>query len=174
MSAMPASSPPPGVAVPATLLNRFLARLVDHVLLGFVQALVFGVMSVVVLTGGDGWRGRWLTFYLVVSLLWVAISLAYFGLLESRRGQTVGKMLFKLRTFGPDGESNPTLEEALRRSSYVGLTVISVVPLLGPVVATLAEIAAVVVIAITLSNDVPDHQGVHDRLAGGTLVRQLD
>ena len=142
-------------------------------LLGVVQGIAWGILSAIILTGFYHSTAEWFFFYLVLSVVSVAISLGYFTLMESSRGQTVGKMLLKLRTFGPDGVSNPTTEQALKRNAYVGLNLISVVPVLGPVVAALAELGALIAIAVTLNNDVPNHQGIHDKFAGGTLVRQI-
>ncbi|MBM7518340.1 RDD family protein [Nocardioides nitrophenolicus] len=164
---------PTGVPRPAELLNRFLARLIDHVLLGVVFGILWGVLSAIFLTGFTYSVGEWFLFYLFLSVISVAVNLAYFGLMESNRGQTVGKMLLKLRTYGPDGVSNPTLEQALKRNGYLALNIISVIPILGAFVAGLAELAAVIYIAVTLNSDVPNHQGWHDKFAGGTRVMQI-
>jgi len=164
---------PTGVPRPAELLNRFVARLIDHVLLGVVFGILWGVLSAIFLTGFTYSVGEWFLFYLFLSVISVAVNLAYFGLMESNRGQTVGKMLLKLRTYGPDGVSNPTLEQALKRNGYLALNIISVIPILGAFVAGLAELAAVIYIAVTLNSDVPNHQGWHDKFAGGTRVMQI-
>lgn len=164
---------PTGVPRPGELLNRFLARLIDHVLLGVVFGVLWGVFTAIFLTGFVHSTGEWFLFYLFLSLASVAVNLAYFGLLESSRGQTVGKMLLKLRTYGPDGVSHPTLEQALKRNGYVAINLISVIPLIGPLIASLGVLAAVIYIAVTLNNDVPDHQGWHDKFAGGTRVLQV-
>jgi len=158
---------------PAELLNRFLARLIDHVLLGVVFGILWGVFSAIFLTGFTHSTGEWFLFYLFLSVISVAVNLAYFALMESSRGQTVGKMLLKLRTYGPDGVSNPTMEQALRRNGYVAINLISVIPFIGTLIAGLGTLAAVIYIAITLNSDVPDHQGWHDRFAGGTRVLQV-
>ncbi|MBU2694956.1 RDD family protein [Pimelobacter sp. 30-1] len=164
---------PAGVPRPGELLNRFLARLIDHVLLGVVFGILWGVLSAIFLTGFTYSTGEWFLFYLFLSVLSVAVNLAYFGVMESSRGQTVGKMLLKLRTYGPDGVSNPTMEQALKRNGYLALNVISVIPFIGPLIAGLAGIASMVYIAVTLNGDVPNHQGWHDKFAGGTRVMQV-
>lgn len=170
-------APQPGMPVgtprPAELLNRFLARLIDHVLLGIVFGVLWVILSSIFLRGFTYSLGEWFLFYLFFTALSVAASLAYFGFLESNRGQTVGKMLLKLRTYGPDGVSNPTLEQALKRNGYVAINVISIVPILGPFIAALATLGAVIYIAVTLNNDQPNHQGWHDKFAGGTRVLQI-
>ena len=169
----PGLGAPAGVPRPAELLNRFLARLIDHVLLGVVFGILWGVFSAIFLTGFTHSTGEWFLFYLFLSVISVAVNLAYFALMESSRGQTVGKMLLKLRTYGPDGVSNPTMEQALRRNGYVAINLISVIPFIGTLIAGLGTLAAVIYIAITLNSDVPDHQGWHDRFAGGTRVLQV-
>ncbi|KAA1419707.1 RDD family protein [Nocardioides humilatus] len=164
---------PAGVPRPAELLNRALARLIDHVLLGVVYGIFWGILSAIFLTGYSHSVGEWFLFYLFLSAISTAINVAYFAFLESNRGQTVGKMVLKLRTYGPDGVSNPTMEQALKRNAYVAINIISVVPILGPILAGLAEVAAVVYIAVTLNGDAPNHQGWHDKFAGGTQVKQI-
>ncbi|GAA3655238.1 hypothetical protein GCM10022237_13940 [Nocardioides ginsengisoli] len=164
---------PAGIPRPGELLNRFVARLIDHVILGVVYAILWGISSAIFLQGFYHSTGEWFLFYLFLTVIGTVINLAYFGWLESNRGQTVGKMVMKLRTFGPDGVSNPTMEQALKRNGYVALNIISVVPLLGPILAGLAELAAIVYIAVTLNSDVPNHQGWHDKFAGGTRVMQI-
>ena len=53
-------------------------------------------------------------------MLSTVINLGYFGLMESTRGQTVGKMLMKLHVEGASG-GKPTLEEAVKRNIWMGL-----------------------------------------------------
>jgi uncharacterized RDD family membrane protein YckC len=162
-----------GVPRPAELLNRFLARLIDHVILGVAYGILWAVFAAIFLTGFTHSTGEWLLFYLFLSVISVAINLGYFVLLESNRGQTVGKMILKLRTFGPDGASNPTIEQAAKRNGYVAINLVSVIPILGPILAGVATLGAVIYIAVTLNSDVPNHQGWHDKFAGGTQVMQI-
>ena len=89
--------------------------------------------------------------------------------MESRNGQTVGKMLLKLRTVGPGG-GMPTTQEAFRRNFWVGLGVLAIIPF-GGVLGGLAELVIVIVIAVTISQS-PTKQGWHDKLAGGTQVQK--
>ena len=104
----------------------------------------------------------------VTGLLEAAISLAYFALMESRTGQTVGKMLLKLRTEGPDGRP-PSLEVAVRRNFWVALGALGVVPVVGGLIGGLAELVISIVIIVTISQS-PIRQGWHDKFAGGTRV----
>jgi uncharacterized RDD family membrane protein YckC len=84
--------------------------------------------------------------------------------MESSRGQTLGKMVMKLKTQGPDGQ-NPSFEVAAKRNAFYAL---SIVPLIG----ALAQFAAVIYIAYTI-NESSTHQGWHDEFAGGTRVVKI-
>ncbi len=96
--------------------------------------------------------------------IWAAVTVAYFAMMESSRGQAVGKMMMKLKTLGPDGE-NPSLEMAVKRNIWYAL---SIVPVLG----VLAQLAATIYIAVTISQSVTN-TGWHDTFAGGTRVVKI-
>lgn len=165
---------PAGVPRPAELLNRFLARLIDHILVGVVFVPFYIVASVIIYSGFSNSFGEQFIFYTLTAIIQAALYLAYFTLMESNRGQTVGKMVMKLRTYGPDGVSNPTVEQAAKRNAYSALGILSIVPILGWFfLGWAAPLAAVIFIAITLNNDQPNHQGWHDKFAGGTRVLQV-
>lgn len=168
--------PPPaaGAGQPADLLMRFLARLIDFILVGVVNAII----TLIVVAGflglnsngtfeGMGAGGGYASGALS-GVIGAAISLAYFALLESRTGQTLGKLLLKLRTEGPDG-GPPSLEVALRRNFWVALGALAVVPIVGGLIGSIAELVIVIVIAVTISQS-PVKQGWHDKLAGGSRV----
>lgn len=166
----PAAGPQAG-ARPGELLDRFLARLIDFVLLAVVNAIIVVAIVIGAFMGDSG------GFYgtssvagdIVAAIVSTAIYLAYFGYLESSRGQTVGKMVMKLRTVGPSG-GNPTMEQALRRNIWVGFGIAGVVPVVGPAVGAIAELAAVIMIAVGINNDTVNRQAWHDTFAGGTRV----
>lgn len=163
-----------GVPRPGELLNRFLARLIDHVILGVVYVPIYVVLSIIIYSGFSNSFGEYFIFYTLSGILQAGIYLAYFTLLESNRGQTVGKMILKLRTYGPDGVSNPTVQEAAKRNAYSALGVLSIVPFIGWFfLGWAAPLAAIIFIAITLNSDQPNHQGWHDKFAGGTRVMQI-
>ncbi|WP_435770005.1 RDD family protein [Nocardioides sp. SYSU DS0651] len=165
---------PAGGARPGELLNRFLARLIDFVILGVVFGIIFSVLSAIIYTG---FTTSFFEYFLVYTLSFVLQAVgyvAYFALLESSRGQTVGKMVLKLRTVGPDGVSNPTLQEAVKRNAFAGLGILGIIPFLGWFfLGWAAPIGAAIFIAITLNSDQPNHQGWHDKFAGGTRVLQV-
>jgi uncharacterized RDD family membrane protein YckC len=165
---------PPGVGQPADLMPRFLARLIDYVILFVVNmVIVFFIVAGVLLGSGGGMMGFGsgtnFLVSLVTSLLTAAIALGYFAFLESSRGQTVGKMALKLETRGPDG-GRPTMEQALRRNAFTALGVLGIIPLFGGFLAFAAQLAAVIAIAVTINNNRMTRRGWHDDFAGGTTV----
>jgi uncharacterized RDD family membrane protein YckC len=163
-----------GVGQPAGLGPRFLARLVDGILVGIVNAIIATVLLVAIFgIDGNGYGygvGGSYAYSALTGVIGAAISLGYFALMESRRGQTLGKMLLKLQTQGPDG-NRPSLGVAAKRNFWVALGVLSVVPFLGTL-GGLAELVIVIVIAVTI-NTSPINEGWHDRLAGGTRVIKI-
>ena len=44
----------------------------------------------------------------------------------------------KLKVFGPDGASNPTMEQAVRRNIWTGFGILGVVPIIGALIGGLA------------------------------------
>jgi uncharacterized RDD family membrane protein YckC len=157
-----------GPGQPGNLLDRFLARLID----GVILAVAFGIINVIVggiVYSGYHSTGEIFVFYLISGVLNTIIGLGYFAFLESSRGQTLGKQVMKLRTFGPDGQSNPTMEQAVRRNIYYAFPLIGIVPVLGWILYPIAAIAALILIVMGISND-PRRQHWFDRFAGGTQV----
>lgn len=168
------TQPPPGVGRPAELLPRFLARLIDYVLLGVVNGFVVGFVVITLILGFDaqaGWGigARSYAAEAVRALLGAALFLGYFTLMESSQGQTIGKMLLKLETQGPGG-GRPTLQQALKRNAFTALGVLGIIPGLGGVLAGLLSLVALITIAVTISNNTATRQGWHDEFAGGTRV----
>jgi uncharacterized RDD family membrane protein YckC len=164
-SPQPPSSPGSTV-VGADLGVRFVARLIDGILLGIVDWFIFLIFIRGILSSDSGFGTSYtmgsLGFSTLVSgILTAAITIGYFTFMESTRGQTIGKMLLGLRTTAPDG-GNPTTEEAFKRNLFYAIGIV-------PVIGGLAELAAVIYIAVTI-NSSATHQGWHDEFAGGTKV----
>jgi len=165
--------PPPVAAErPGDLGVRFLARLIDFIVLG----VVVQVVNAVIVGGLFGLNGGSLSgvglgsvyaYSAVSGVITAAIYLAYFVLMESRRGQTLGKMLLKLHTEAPTG-GLPSTEMALRRNFWVGLGVLAIIPF-GGAIGSIAQLVIVIVIAVTISQS-PSREGWHDRFAGGSRV----
>lgn len=172
MSEMPTpgygAAPPPGGLRPGELLDRFLARLIDGVLL----AVVYAILGVFLFTGVFLTNTSGFVATTITSVFLTALQLGYFALMESNQGQTVGKMVMKLKVVGPDGQ-NPTMEQALRRNIWLALSLLGIVPIIGSLVGGLAQLAAVIMIAVGINNDTVNRQAWHDQFAGGTRVLKL-
>lgn len=153
---------------PGDLLTRFLARIIDGILVGVVSGIILGFLGIA--AWGMGGRGGSWFMSVVGTLVSVALALGYYAFMESTRGQTVGKMLLKLRVQNLEGQ-NPTLEQALRRNAFLAIQVVSVVPILGGIISGLASLAAVIYIAVTINNDTATRRGWHDQFAGARVVK---
>ena len=89
----------PGTTHPGGLLDRFLARLIDGLVIGVVYVVLSAIFRPVFITGVDS-TGELFAYYAVVSILWTArAQSATSPMMESSRGQTVGKMVLRLRTW---------------------------------------------------------------------------
>ncbi|MEN8165786.1 MAG: RDD family protein, partial [Acidobacteriota bacterium] len=116
----------------AELMPRFLARLIDSI-------IIMVVMLPISFIAGIGMGIDSIGFSIVMTLL----VIAYFAFMESSQGQTVGKMLLKVKTVAPDG-GKPSLEAALKRNAWYLLGII-------PFIGGLAQLAVVIYIAVTIS-----------------------
>ena len=101
------------------------------------------------------------------------ISLGYFAFFESSRGATIGKQLMKLKVVGPDGASNPTMEQAVRRNIFLAFGLASIVPFVGSIIGGLGQLVAVIMIAVGINSDTVGRQAWHDKFAGGTRVLKI-
>ena len=172
----PGVYPASGAGAPGGLLERFLARLIDGILLGIVSFLLGSLLIVGalmnesnggnMLTGGGSYAAS-----AVLALIGVAIQMGYFVYMESSRGQTLGKMALKLRTVGVAG-GNPTTEEAVKRNIFNAIGLVGLIPVLGLLSGPLSLIA-VIAIAVTINGDPVNRQGWHDKFAGGTRVVKI-
>lgn len=158
-----AGVPAGGIGQPGSLLDRFLARLIDGIIVG----IVVGIINVVLAVVSDSWLLTGLISAIVDSVLF----LGYFAYLESNRGQTIGKQVMKLKVEGPTG-GNPTMEQAIRRNIWTALGIAGVVPIVGGLIGGLAQLAAVILIAVNINSD-PQRQHWFDKFAGGTKVVKI-
>ena len=166
-------APPQGLPRPGELIDRFLARLIDGVILAIVYVILGIIFGAFLLNGFNPGRGSVFVYTLVLSLISIGLSLGYYAVLESSRGATLGKQLMKLEVFGPDGHSHPTLEQAVRRNIWLAAGLLRVVPFVGGLLSFAASVAAVVTIAIGINNDTQRRQAWHDHFAGGTQVMKV-
>jgi len=159
--------------VPGELMDRFLARLIDFAILIVPTIILYFILAAIFLNGFVYSTGEWLIFYLFFAVLTVAIDLGYFAYFESSRGQSIGKQVMKLQVFGPDGTSNPTMEQAVRRNIWLAANLLSIVPFVGSLLAGLASIGAVILIAVGINSDAVRRQHWFDHFAGETTVMKV-
>jgi len=158
---------------PAELGERFVARFIDGLLVGIVSAIVFGGLIAGILIDSGTSGAVEFVVRAVLTVLGLAVSLAYYAYFETTTGQTLGKMVMKLKVVGPSGQK-VTLEQSLRRNAFYALTLLAIVPLPGfNFLANLAVLAAWIFIAVTINNDTPLRQGWHDKFAHETYVMKL-
>lgn len=146
----PAHPPQWAHTQPGGLGRRFFARLIDGIL---VHIVVF-FLSIFLFV-----RDYW---FLETGLFSGVLMFGYFVLFEVTYGSTPGKKLLGLAVHGPGGSAKPDAKQSAIRNAF---TLLPVVPVLG----SLLVVAAIIVIAVTISAS-PTKQGKHDELAGGTQV----
>ena len=145
----PGPSNAAGGQEPGGLLWRWLARVIDGILVAIVSyALIF-------LT--DTLSNIWAT-----GLFTGVLTFVYFVAFEVSIGSTPGKKLLGLSVHGPAGAPKPTPAQSAIRNSW---TLLPIIPLVGG----LLGVVAIIIIAVTI-NGSPTKQGKHDELAGGTQV----
>ncbi|MCP9276011.1 RDD family protein [Mycolicibacterium arenosum] len=141
-----------GAAQPGGLLKRFLARLIDGILVSIIGSI--GIVAI--------FSPRYLSDILVTGLFTGVLMFVYFLAFEAGVGWTPGKKLLGLEVRGPGGAAKPDVKQAAIRNAW---TLFPIIPFVGG----LAAFIAIVVIAVTVSSS-PTKQGKHDELAGGTEV----
>ena len=103
----------------------------------------------------------------------MVLYLGYFAYLESSRGETIGKMVMKLKVFGPDGVSKPTMEQAVTPQHLRRLRHRRHRPVVGTLLGGLASLGAVILIVIGINGDTVKRQHWFDKFAGGTQVMKV-
>lgn len=163
MSYGPADVPPaggtpgaPGTQAYAGLGQRFVARLLDGILVGVVTSIVVFILP------GINARG------LLGGVLSSLAALGYFIVMETSRGATLGKLVLGLKVTDADGRSPISTDASFRRNAWMLLGLLNGIPLIGWL-AGLASLAIVIVIAVTISND-DRNQGLHDQFAHTLVV----
>lgn len=156
---------------PAELMDRFVGRLIDWLVLFVVQLVLSGVLGVILLGTDPGSAARWIVSAISI-LVGLAISLGYYVFFETTSGQTLGKKAMKLKVVGPAG-APVTVQQSVKRNFFYLFALLGLIPILGTVVGGLAQIAAMIAIAVTISQDKQLRQGFHDKLANETYVMKL-
>lgn len=165
---------PPTSARPGELLDRFLARLIDGVLLAVVSGIIGGIIGAIIgvsMSAGFGTGGTYAASA-VSAVVGAAIAIGYYVFMETSRGQTLGKMVMKLQVIGPNGQ-HPTTEQSVKRNIYLLFGLAGIVPIIGSLLGGLASLVAVIMIAVGISQDKERRQAWHDKFAGGTQVLKI-
>lgn len=144
----PSSYAAPG-GQPGGLFPRWLARIIDGILIGIV-AFVLAFFT-------DTLSNVWVT-----GLFTGALTFVYYVAFETTQGWTPGKKVLGLHVNGPGGAAKPTVQQSAVRNAF---TLLPIIPFVGG----LLGVIAILVIAVTI-NASPTKQGKHDELAGGTQV----
>ncbi|MDQ1104053.1 putative RDD family membrane protein YckC [Nocardioides zeae] len=155
---------------PAELMDRFLARLIDGILLTIVS-FVIGLVLAAILIGSGGEANYAVTA--IGAILGLAISLGYYVFFETTSGQTLGKKAMKLKVVGPAG-APVTPAQSVKRNFFYLFGLLALVPLgIFNVLSTLLQLGVYIFIAVTISQDKQLRQGFHDKLANETYVMKL-
>ena len=140
---------PPGHVEPGALVPRFLARVIDGLIVGIVGSIALFALhmqSSIAVTG----------------LFTGVLMFIYFVAFEVTQGWTPGKKILGLEVRGPGGAPKPDLQQSAIRNAF---TLLPVIPFLGG----LLGVIAIIVIGVTISSSATK-QGKHDELAGDTQV----
>lgn len=157
---------------PGELADRFVARLIDSILLAFVNLILVGTLVVgAVVSSGTSDVVAWVVGA-IATVAGLAISLGYYVYFETTSGQTLGKMIMKLKVVGPGG-GPVSVEQSLKRNSFYALQLLGVIPVLGGFLAGIGSLAAMIYIAVTINNDTALRQGWHDKFAEETYVSKI-
>lgn len=147
---VPGGYPPPyGTQTPGGLGRRWLARVIDGIV------VMIGAFFLSFVT--DSLSSYWVTGLFTGLLMFI-----YYVAFEVGMGSTPGKKVLGLAVHGPGGTPKPTAAQSAIRNAFTLLTII-------PWVGGLLAVVAMIVIAVTISGS-PTKQGKHDELAGGTQV----
>ncbi len=175
---MPAPGYGPGGAMagprPGELLDRFVARLIDMVILFVVNliitvALIAGALG---LNGVNGFgMGGSFVAGAVTAVITALINLGYFAYMESSQGKTVGKMVMKLRVESETG-GTPTLEQAAKRNIWVAAPILGIIPILGGLIGSVLELVAIIMIAVGINSDTARRQPWTDKFAGTQVIKE--
>jgi uncharacterized RDD family membrane protein YckC len=156
----PTQQPQPGMAPTGGvryggLGKRFLARIIDGLIVGIPTAIVLTLLPGVRVGG------------VVYGILSAAAGLGYFVFLETSQGATLGKKLLSMTVADVGGGAPISVDASLRRNWWLALNALSGVPVLGWLL-SLVALGVVIAIAVTINSD-PRKQGLHDKM-GNTVV----
>jgi uncharacterized RDD family membrane protein YckC len=131
---------------------------------GFVLSFLVGVGSSFAMPQADRWGLLSTGVGTLVDAAFAALIVAYFAWMESKKGQTLGKMAAGVRVVQPDGSPITVRQGIIRRLPFVAG---SIVPVIGPLV----SLGLYITLTATMASDQPEHRGFHDRWATTQAVK---
>ena len=184
---MPAAPPSMAAAAPtagsgtsmvyADVPNRIIAYIIDIVVLVIIQIVVGIVLAIVGIKALDGTGATATTNWLgsiILALVGLAISGAYFIYFWTTQRATVGMRALGLQIGTAPGGATVTMDQAVRRWLALGAifsiaSVLNPIPLIGLILG-LAAFAWVIFLLYTTWKS-PTKQGWHDVFAGTAVVK---
>jgi uncharacterized RDD family membrane protein YckC len=164
----------------ATTTSRFVAYVVDAIIVGIIGAIIGAILGVSAYTAGAAPGGQLNTGVTIVAgLIGLGFGFLYYGgSWSGGRRATPGQRLFKIQVGNAFDGQPLTLVQALKRTaaltlaSIVGIVVLAVSPSSSTYASTAGLIGivwALVLLITTASSDT--RQGLHDRFANSAVVR---
>jgi uncharacterized RDD family membrane protein YckC len=114
MNEQPGATPAPSSSTADVTGPRIVAAIIDIVLLGIVFVILSVLFGDSDSSSGDDGASFELSLTGLPALLFFVLTMAYYAVLESQSGQTLGKRVMKLRVVAIDGQL--TLGKALIRT----------------------------------------------------------
>jgi uncharacterized RDD family membrane protein YckC len=172
-----AAQPAPMGLIYGDVLNRSVAYIIDVILIGILNFIVFMFLGVFLLAGGDvvNVGTNWF-FIIVTSLIGLAISGAYFIGLWTRRRATIGMSVLALQVGNESNGATLTTQQAVIRWLLLGAAftiaqAFTPVGFLSAIVGLAAFVWFLALLYTTWSS--PTKQGLHDRYAHTMVVKTV-
>ncbi len=137
----------------AGFLYRFIAWLIDAIILGIIQGAITAALGTPVMTGVSFDPVQMASRYSAISAISLIIGVAYFVYFWGDKGATPGKMALGLKVIGTDGSMPVGYPKAFVR--YIGYIISSIICMLGYLLIIIDD----------------DNQGLHDKIASTYVVK---
>lgn len=137
----------------AGFLYRFIAALIDGIILSIVNFIISSIFGFSMISGISVNPAELASRYSVVSAISLLIGVAYFVYFWGSTGATPGKMALGLKIIGTDGSMPIGYPKAFVR--YIGYIISSMICLLGHLLIIVDD----------------DNQALHDKIASTYVVK---
>lgn len=146
---------------PASVGKRVGAYIIDVIGISVIALVILIPIGVGSALAGAGFAGGGFSY--VGNIVWSAIVLAYFMLMEANGGQTLAKKLLGIKAVMADGRP-VDMQAAFKRNLWW------VVGNLIPYVGGLVGLGIVIYALVTTAQDQPLHRGFHDKFADTMVI----